>query len=84
MIPTTRKALCFYCDGIRPVSPHGICHGCSSDVPRNAPVTIRRQQSCPKCTDGLLRWLSEGTFQGCTGCGYVSGTAMDRTFQRRG
>lgn len=84
LITATRKAICHYCNGLRPVSASGICLGCSSDVPRNAPVTIGRQHSCPKCTDGLLRWLSEGTFLGCTGCGYVSGTAMDRTIQRRG
>jgi predicted amidophosphoribosyltransferase len=84
MTTTTRKAICFYCDGLRDVSDSGICLGCGSNVPRNAPVTIHRQQHCPKCTDGLLRRLSDGMFLTCTGCGYTSGTAMDRTFQRRG
>ena len=79
----TRHAICFYCDGLRPVSITHICLGCGSNVPRSAPTKVHRQQRCPKCTDGLLRRISEGMNLTCTGCGYTSGTAMDRTLQRR-
>lgn len=81
---TTRQAICRYCNGLRDVSASGICMGCGSDVARNAPTTIHRQQRCPKCTDGSLVRFSNGIHRTCFSCGYISGTPEDRLLNQRG
>jgi uncharacterized protein (DUF983 family) len=80
----SRVVFCKFCNGMRLVSASGICHGCSSDVPRNAPTSVERTRRCPKCTDGMLTKNGDMPTALCRGCGYSIGMAMDRQLMMGG